>query len=183
MLFAVFDTETTGLLKHRDVSYHAQPRVIEFAGIITDGEEIIDTTHFLVNPGEQLEAIITKITGLTDERLRDELPMCEHFTKLSAFFSQASAAIAHNMSFDKGMIFNECERVSVGLFDISWPRIEICTVEQTMPLFGRRMKLGELYERAVGPIKDAHTALGDVKMLHEVCRTFGIYDSLQRAYA
>lgn len=183
MLFAVIDTETTGLLKHPSVSAAEQPRVIEFAGILTDGDDILDELVFRANPGEPLEAIITKITGITDEALSVEGPFAGSVGKLTEFLSKAQCAIAHNMSFDSGMLNVECARMHIDLDDIGMPKLRICTVEQTMPHFGRRMKLGELFERAVGPIKNAHTAMGDVRMLHEVCKVYGIYDALKAAHA
>ncbi|UVN13624.1 hypothetical protein FBPa24_0025 [Pseudomonas phage vB_PaeM_FBPa24] len=51
MIFAVWDTETTGLPFHQRVSLRKQPRIIEFAGVITDGEKILDEVEFICNPG------------------------------------------------------------------------------------------------------------------------------------
>lgn len=179
MLFAVMDTETTGLRKHVGVPVEFQPRVIEFAGIITDGDTILKTLTFRCNPGERLEAIITRITGITDEDLSGCHPFAYHHGDLREFLSESDAAIAHNLSFDKGMLSGELERLDMDFESINWPKVEACSVEETMPLYGFRRKLGDLYSSAIGPVKDAHSAMGDVRMLHEVCKAFGIYDALK----
>lgn len=183
MIFGVFDNETTGLTKHFQADLKKQPRVIEFAGLLTDGVDIIDTVEFICNPGEEIEEIITRITGLTNEQLKQHPSYAEQADIVADFFARADAVIAHNLSFDKRMTETEAEHMDSSLFGFMWPRIECCTVEATFPQFGRRMKLSELYERAVGPYEQKHRALDDVKLLHEVCKHYGIYDALTRAYA
>jgi len=177
MLFATHDWETTGLTRHRDAELDLQPRAIEFAGIITDGNEILFELEFIVNPGVEIEPIITKITGLTNEDLADKPNISEYLGRLGDFFSRADVAVSHNLSFDKSILHYDLLRRGLSLADVHWPAIECCTVEQTMPQFGRRMKLVELYERLIGPYEQKHRALDDVKLLHAVCQVLGIYDA------
>ena len=54
-LFSVIDTETTGLNKHPQADLSIQAKPIEFAGIITDGIEIIDQLEFICNPGQAID--------------------------------------------------------------------------------------------------------------------------------
>lgn len=180
MLFAVHDWETTGLPFHFQANPDLQPRGIEFAGIITDGVNIIDTLEFICNPEREIEEIITKITGLTNDDLVTK-PVFGHFTEqVKAYFKQANAAISHNLSFDKGITMNELRVLEMQPEDICWPSIEICTVEQTMEKYGRRMKLSELYEIHCGAYTQKHRALDDVMLLHEVCKAEGVYAAFQR---
>lgn len=176
MLFGVFDWETTGLTVHPLAALEMQPRPIEFAGLITDGKEVIRTFEFLTNPGIALEEIITKITGLTNEDLEDQPLFVDHIPTLKEFFGQCDACIAHNLSFDKNITKYALQREGLTLADVSFPKIEICTVEQTMPMFGRRMKLEELYNLYFGDYEQKHRALDDVMLLHKVCQHIGIYD-------
>ena len=179
MLFAVHDTETTGLPFHFRGDLNRQPRIIEFAGIITDGENIVDQIEFIVNPGIAIEEIITKITGLKNSDLEDKPDISLYIPKLKEYFIQADAVVAHNLSFDKGMVVYDLERRDLTLDAVCYPKLELCTVEQTMPFFGRRMKLIELYNYYCGPYEQKHRALDDVMRLHEVCQKTGLYDAFK----
>lgn len=177
MLFAPFDTETTGLPGHRLVSLDKQPRVIEFGGIITDGDGVIHQLEFICNPGVAIEPIITEITGLTNADLETKPPFSDFVPALADFFKRAGACIAHNLSFDKNMLKWDLERIGMTLDDINFPKIQICTVEQTAPRFGRRMRLIELYERITGqPYVQKHRALDDVRLMDEMCKVMGVYE-------
>ncbi len=180
MLFAVFDTETTGLPLHPQAPLSLQPKVIEFGGIITDGEGILDSVHFKCNPHCRLDPKITEITGLTDADLENEQDFSYHIDTMRSFFGRARGRIAHNLSFDKAMLKFDLERRKETLDAILWtPGLEICSVEQTFHEYGRRMHLRELYELFFGKHKQTHRALEDVEMLHAVCQKTGIYESFK----
>jgi DNA polymerase III alpha subunit (gram-positive type) len=175
--FATFDTETTGLPIHYSADLGLQPRIIEFAGIITDGVEILDTVEFVCNPGIIIDDFIIKLTGLTNEVLEDKPYFENYVSKVKDYFSQADIVIAHNLSFDKSLLFYDLKRLDYDLSSVNWPKIECCSVEQTFHHFGRRMKLSELYEMFIGPYEQKHRALDDIMLLHSVCQKLGIYDA------
>lgn len=177
--FGVFDTETTGLTVHQKSELRLQPRIIEFAGIITDGVEVLDSIEFLVNPMIPLEEIITKITGLTDEKLEDQAEFPEYFDQVAAYFAKADVVVAHNLSFDTNMLKNDCRRFGLDFAGLNFPAIPCCTVEQTMHQYGRRMKLSDLYEMWVGPYVQKHRAMDDITLLHELCKVMGVYNAFQ----
>lgn len=179
MKFAVIDFETTGLPLHKQASLKKQPRAIEFAGIITDGESVLDKIEFICDPGVLIEPIITKITGLTNDDLAGRPSFLNFVPGIKEFMSGADAVIAHNLSFDKFIMDCDLKRCSLSLEDISWPLIEICTVEQTRPRFGFNVKLSELYEMACGPYEQKHRAMDDIMLLHEVCQQYGVYRAYQ----
>lgn len=179
MRFATFDNETTGLPIHFRGELDQQPRIIEFAGIITDGHEIIDRLDFIIDPGIAIEEIITKITGLTNADLAGKPKFSHYLPDLKKFFAQADAAVAHNLSFDEGMLRYDLERLGLDLSSICFPELRICTVEQTFPEFGRRMKLIELYEFYVGPYEQKHRAMDDVMVLDAVCQKTGVYQAFE----
>lgn len=183
MLFALFDNETTGLPFHFLSDLSQQPRIIEFGGIITDGINIIDRLEFICNPGIAIDAIITKITGLTNEDLDGKPDFGAFIPQLNAFFAQADAAVAHNLSFDEGRLSDDLQRRSKAISDISYPKLGLCTVEQTTPIFGRPMKLIELYRHYVGEYEQKHRALDDVLRLHAVCQKIGLYDAFKQGIA
>jgi DNA polymerase III alpha subunit (gram-positive type) len=173
--FLVHDTETTGLTVHPEASIGLQPRVIEFAGIITDGVEVLDQFEFMCNPGIALEEIITKITGLTNADLDDKPFFMDFIDELEKFWGVADVAVAHNLSFDKSLLMYEFRRAGQELGN--YPSIPCCTVEQTMHQFGRRMKLQDLYEMYCGPYVQKHRAMDDITLLHELCGKLGVYDA------
>lgn len=181
MNFAVFDTETTGLPRHPRAKARVQPRVIEFAGALVDSRgETVRELELLINPGVELEAIITKITGLTDADLA-EAPTFDgvaHF--LREFFGGAEAVVAHNLPFDMTMIDLDCVRTEVE--PIAWPRRRICTVQEASERWGRRPKLLELYEELTGEKLDQkHRALDDVRALVRVAQLMGVFDVVSAA--
>jgi DNA polymerase-3 subunit epsilon len=166
MIAAVFDTETTGLIENHVVKLDRQPEVIEFSCRLVQWEypeEVVDTYSELIRPVlGKLPDETKKLTHLTDEDLKD----CPTFDKLAAdikvFIERAEVVVGHNLSYDMEMVDLEFERLEPKL-RVEWPRLRICTVEQTMHFFGRRMKLEELYrELTKQEQRDAHRALPDV---------------------
>lgn len=181
MIFMPYDFETTGLTVHHQAPLGLQPRPIEFAAILTDGEKIIDEMECIINPEMAIEEIITKITGLTNEDLDDKPIFIDVFPKIAEFMKRADVAIAHNLSFDRNIMQYALARIDKTLADVNFPKIQICTVEQTYPSFGRRMKLSELYELYVGKYTQKHRALDDVYLLNQVCQKIGVYDMFKAA--
>jgi DNA polymerase III epsilon subunit-like protein len=177
MLFAVFDTETTGLPLHPQADLSLQNRVIEFGGIITDGVEIFNEVSFRVNPEVKLHQIITDITGLTNADLDNEPTFEHHVDTIRQYFAIARGCVAHNLSFDKGVLQFDLRRCGKTLVDIDWPPIEVCTVEETYQKYGKRKKLKDLYAELVGDQTQEHRALSDVMMLHAVAKEIGLYEA------
>lgn len=182
MKFAFFDTETTGLPFHQDAFLKQQPRIIEFGGILTDsmGREL-SRLEFICNPGIAIEEIITKITGLTNDDLRDKPPFEDFVPDMQRFFVEADASVAHNHSFDRNLLVFDLRRIKKTLADISFPQLPICTVEQTYHQYGRRMKLQELIAEHIGEYVQKHRAVDDVEQMIEVCKTIGFFESFREA--
>ena len=157
----VFDTETTGLLSPRAARISRQPKIIEFYGSIINGE----TYHSLFNPEEKLENHITRITGLKDADLKDAPLFRDKAKEIVPLIESADIVVAHNVTFDQGIIDINLERAGLGA--PNWPRL-ICTVEATEHLYGRRMKLGDLYLELFNDTFKAHRAKEDVTALVRV---------------
>ena len=177
MLFAVLDFETTGLPFHPKAPLRKQPKAIEFAALLTDGKEVLDTLEFICNPGVDVEPIITKITGLTNAALRTHKPFHTFIPQIADFLGRADAVIAHNLPFDRFIMESDLRRNEKVLADVNWPRIQICTIEQTVHEYGYQRRLQHLYEENIGPYVQKHRALDDVRLLHEVCKIKGVYSA------
>lgn len=166
---AVFDTETTGLTLHPHAKQKLQPRVIEFAGVLINnkGQEL-DSLVFLCHPGQMISPEITKITGLTNDDLKSQPSFSAYIPQVRDFLKRADCLIAHNQPFDHALLSNEL-RIAGALKDFPWPRHNMCTVQEFEPIWGRRMRLIELYEHTTGKVyKQTHRALDDVRALAEI---------------
>ncbi len=164
----VFDTETTGLTLHPYAKQELQPRIIEFAALKVDefGTELGEL-EFLCYPGQQITPEITVITGIRNEDLKGKAAFAAHLDEIIEFFTGVDGLICHNLPFDHALLAGELERC--GCTDFPWPRHNICTVQEFDPLWGRRMKLIELYKATTGKeYKQTHRGMDDVRALAEI---------------
>ena len=163
----VFDTETTGLLLPSTAPLDKQPFIIELGATSIDGRGRKASFQQLINPGFPLPAEIIKITGITDADLKGAPSFAAALPAFRKFFDKATHLIAHNAPFDVGMLTNDLRRV--GVEDFPWPPNIVCTVQEYFPMFGRRPKLIELYQKILGkPLPQTHRALDDVAALVEI---------------
>lgn len=178
----IIDTETTGLLKPSGSPLEAQPHIIELAAIVVENGVLEHELSLLFKPPIAIPEVITKITGIDSVMLTSARSFGEELMRVRDFFAKAACdfLIAHNANFDLGILRNELQRA--GCHDFPWPAKTICTVQEYVPLFGRRPKLSELYKRLTGrEIGAAHRALADVKSLNEALMAGDFYSSLAAA--
>lgn len=170
-LLLVFDWETTGLALHPDADVRKQPKAIEFGGAFIDCADgsLVERHERLINPGEPLEAIITKITGLTDAMLKDAPSFGDVLPEFRKMFARASGMLSHNLPFDRAILRGELARRNMNIADFPWPMHSMCTVGMYKEHWGRNPKLTELYEQVMGkPLAQTHRAMGDVNALVEI---------------
>lgn len=168
MITAVFDTETTGLTLPSSAPLEKQPKVIELGIALVEGGKIIGEGNWLINPGEPISAVITKITGINDAKVAASPCFREVWNGEAQYMLRnAGAVVAHNLPFDKALIDYECMRLNDAPFD-GWPKIQVCSVQEFAHLFGHRPKLTDLYKHFTGKdLAQTHRALDDVKALVE----------------
>lgn len=168
----LFDTETTGLPLPEASPVTKQPQIIEIAVIKANDKtlEIEEEYNELIKPTIHISPEITKITGITNEDLKDKKPFASHYPRLSNMFIGERHLVAHNVSFDRSLLIYELMRLG-RLTRFPWPPNHICTVVASKSIRGHRLKLGVLYEMATGkPLKDAHRAINDTRALLECVR-------------
>ena len=178
----IFDTETTGLPKHPDAKPHVQPRVIEFGAVIVDAETgaELNRANFLINPEVEIEEIITKITGLTNDDLRGQPTWKEIAPSIMALFRDCEIMAAHNLPFDSFML--RLDNMRCGIEDWPWPRVGLCTAQENAEIWGRRPKLLELYEHSIGkPLDQTHRASDDAAALTEIIKKEGYFEHIHSA--
>ena len=169
----VFDLETTGLPKAEGSDLDMQPRIIEFGAIkLNDKLEEIDRIEFFCNPGHPLDPVITKITGITDEMLKDEKPFIANYYRLCEFFLGCDTMVAHNLPFDRKVLKFDLERIDKVLH-FPWPYWHICTVEVGESVWGKKRKLGDIHKEVTGEeIKDAHRSVNDVEATIKILKWY-----------
>ncbi|SHK55654.1 DNA polymerase-3 subunit epsilon [Shimia gijangensis] len=171
LTFTVFDTETTGLLPHKDeIVQIGAVRVLN--GKIIPGEEI----NQLVNPGMKIPAASTKVHKVTD-RMVANAPDIHAASRSFHTFARDSVIVAHNAPFD--MAFLRRHGKTNGL---DWRHPILDTVLLSAVLFGASdvHTLDALCDRLGVTIPEElrHTALGDAVATGEVlCRMLPMLES------
>jgi len=163
-MFFFCDTETTDLLAPDAADLNVQPRMTEIYACVTDVDfNIIAELETLVNPQFPIPPHITRITNITDEMVADAPKFIEIFDELYDIAKMSEVFVAHNASFDAGVIKHELERVGLE-FNFPWWRYQHCTVELSTPIENKRLKLVRLHEIATGKkyFNNSHRAKPDV---------------------
>ena len=111
----VFDLETTGL----DI---VNDRIIQlsFIKVYPDGKE--ERGDHLINPGRHIPEMITELTGIDDEKVKDALSFKQISTTLAETFKGCDFAGFNSNRFDVPMIAEEFLRAGID-FDFSKCRL------------------------------------------------------------
>ena len=161
------DLETTGLLKPDATDIKFQPYITELCVIKTTSNfEMIDEIETFIKPPVPIPEVCVKITGITDEMVSAAPEFIEVFDELAEFFLGEDIAIAHNASFDLGVLKYELRRHGLE-YNFPWPIKHHCTVELSRCIRNARLKLSDLHQLATGKphIEGAHRAKHDVYAL------------------
>lgn len=161
LTYVVFDTETTGLLPHKDeIVQIGAVRVVN--GRIVPGEQMDQ----LVNPGMPIPPASTKVHGV-DDLMVATAPTIHEAARSFHTFARDSVIVAHNAPFD--MAFLRRHGKTSGL---DWDHPILDTVLLSAVLFGASEvhTLDALCDRLGVVIPEAlrHTALGDAHATAEV---------------
>lgn len=146
--FVVFDVETTGI--------SATDKITEIGAVkIIDGE-IAEIFQTLVNPQIPLTEEITKLTGITNEMLKDA-PLFEDVVHDFYKFTQDSKLVAHNAPFDMSFIIRQGKEAC---YDFDKEHIDtLVLARQTVK--SRSYKLGDLCKKLDIRLDMAHRAMSD----------------------
>ncbi|MFY0311341.1 exonuclease domain-containing protein [Leisingera sp. D0M16] len=159
--YVVFDTETTGLLPHKD-------EIVQIGALRVVRGRIIESEAFetLVNPGCPIPAASTRVHGITDVMVRGRPGIANAARDFHRFASDA-VIVAHNAPFDMAFLHRHAKRTGV-----TWDQPVLDTVLLSAVLFGASQNhtLDALCERLEVTIPPAlrHTAMGDARATAEV---------------
>lgn len=107
--FVVFDLETTGLSNRLD-------DIIEFGAVRMKNKEIIATKQFFINPKRPIPAHISSLTHIHQADVESAAPLEEAFEEMRSFCKDA-ILVAHNASFDFGMLNAAARKLGKPEFD------------------------------------------------------------------
>ncbi|WP_425099034.1 3'-5' exonuclease [Tropicibacter sp. S64] len=161
LTFTVFDTETTGLLPHKDeIVQIGAVRVLN--GRITPGE----TIDQLVDPGCPIPPASTKVHHVTDAMVAGKPDIAEAGRRFHRF-ARGSVIVAHNAPFDMAFLHRHKARMGV-----DWDHPILDTVLLSAVIWGttEQHTLDALCTRLNVTIPGhlRHTALGDAHATAEV---------------
>ena len=94
--YVVFDLETTGFDPKSS-------RIIEIGALKYRNNELVEELSLLVNPGCPIPDVITMITGIDDELVKNAISIEEAMPKFISFIEDLPL-VAHNSKFDLSFI-------------------------------------------------------------------------------
>ncbi len=158
-MYAICDIETNGGNK-------TTGKITEIAIYVFDGESVIDSFTSLINPESYIPPFITEMTGI-DNAMVANAPKFYEVARRIVEITSNRTFVAHNVSFDYGMIQKEFKDLG---YDFKRPKL--CTVELSRKyLKGHQSySLGKLCNDLNIPIHGRHRASGDALATVELMR-------------
>lgn len=150
--YTVIDLETT------DINVKTC-EIIEVSAVKVRNDEIVEQFSLLVKPKKRISSMITSITGITNEMVENSPSIEEVLPKYLAFIGD-DIILGHNVtSFDRNIIKNHCERLSLPPFMND--TFDTLSYARKCPLEVPNRKLTTLTEYFSVPHNNAHRALAD----------------------
>ncbi|RKD34765.1 PolC-type DNA polymerase III [Thermohalobacter berrensis] len=148
--YVVFDIETTGLSPTND-------KITEIGAVKIRNNEIVDRFNQLINPEVEIPEKIVKLTGITNELVKDKPTIEEVLPKFIDFIGD-SVIVAHNANFDTSFIKENCRRLDLNLNN---PILD--TLELTRALFPKLKshRLNKVCEHLNVKLENHHRAVDD----------------------
>ena len=157
----IFDLETTGLdlVKDRNIQ-------ISYIKVYPDGKE--ERGNELINPEKHIEPIITQLTGISDEDVKDKPTFKQLAQQLSDKFTGSDFAGFNSNNFDIPLLAEEFLRAGID-FDFSKCKlIDACSIFRKM----ERRNLASAYKfycgRKMEEDFEAHRADQDTEATYRV---------------
>jgi DNA polymerase III subunit epsilon len=150
--YIVIDIETTG-------GWAPSDRITEIGAIKVRNHEVIDQWHSMVNPQRSIPPNITRLTGITNEMVRDAPVFVEIADSLMAFMGDG-IFVAHNVNFDYGFISQEYMRLDR---QFRFPKFCTCAAMRRHYPGHRSYSLGSLCGIYEISLEHHHRALCDAE--------------------
>lgn len=160
------DIETTGL------HFYEGHKITEIGCIEIKDEKITKNIfHSYINPKRDIDKEAKKITGITENFLKDKPEFKDIVEEFLNFIKESDHIIIHNAKFDVNFINNELKLINYKIKDISKNNKIIDTLELARKLHpGKKNNLDSLSKRYNINIskRELHGALIDARLLAEI---------------
>jgi len=147
------DIETTGLDPQRDA-------ILEIGIVRFNGHRIEAEYSQLINPGRPIPPLITQLTGITNEMVRNAPPIKAVLQDVSDFVG-SDPVLGHNVQFDLSFM----RKQNILKLNQSVDTYELAAI--TLPS-NSRYNLGTLGQTLGILIPNSHRALDDARLTHAV---------------
>ncbi|WP_343486101.1 exonuclease domain-containing protein [Allomuricauda sp. d1] len=149
-MYAILDIESTG-------GKYNQEGIMEIAIHRFDGHKVVDKFISLVNPEREIQAFVTKLTGINNKMLRTA-PKFHEVAKRIIEITENAVLVAHNAQFDYRILRTEFRRLGY-----DFQRKTLCTVDLSQQLIpeAESHSLGKLVRSLGIAVSDRHRANGD----------------------
>ena len=151
-MYAIVDVETTGLSPKYE-------KLIDIALVIYDGKKIVDEFYTLINPEKIIPANITRLTGITNDMVR-EAPKFWEIARDIVLMTEGNIFVAHNVNFDYRFVQSEFAELG---YDFKMKKL--CTLKLSRKLLpGKKSySLGNLCGELGFGVDNRHRAYGDAR--------------------
>lgn len=156
--YIVFDIETTGLNPSLE-------KITEIGACKIRGGKIIDRFQTFVNPEKLIPEEIVKLTGITDEMVKDAPKISEALNEFIEFCGTKPTLVAHNAKFDCSFINIACESVGVSFKFRQIDTVPLC--REAFPEL-QKVKLNIVAEHLGFNDFNHHRAIDDAIMLARI---------------
>ena len=157
--YVVFDVETTGLSAERD-------RLIEIAAVKVKNGAEIDSFESYINPQRPISELITRLTSITNDDVKDAPLEKEVMTNFYNWLDKDDILVAHNAKFDLGFLDTCFERL--GLENKNNASIDTLFVSRAENKEAKRHGLSNLAKLYKVRLVQHHRAIYDTKATAEI---------------
>lgn len=159
--FVAFDIETTGLSPIHD-------RMTEIGAILFQGGEIKQNFQCFVNPHMPIPAEIKRLTGITDEDVKDAPDEDEAMRRFLEFVD-GRPIIAHNADFDSSFMREACKRSGIPFRPVV---MDTLVLSQCLLPELKRFKLDVVSHKLKLPDFNHHRAYDDAAVVARIMDKF-----------
>ena len=143
-----------------------QNNSISSIGVINvDGDGVVTTKYFLVDPEAHFDRFNIELTGITPEMVADQPNFKEVWSEIEPYFTN-SLVVAHNAVFDLSVISACLQRYDLPIFPIFYT----CTyrISRALKIPSNSYKLNDLSSYYHVTLDNHHNALADSKACMEI---------------
>lgn len=153
-MFAIIDIETCG-----GKFEFRRGHIIDICILIHDGLQVVDKFSTLINPQCNITPFYTKLSGITNEMVKDA-PTFPEVAKKIVEMTEGKIFVAHNVGFDYGFVKDEFAALGY-----KYKRETLCTVRLSRKLIPGKLSysLGNLCDSLGIENKARHRAEGDAE--------------------